>query len=91
MQTTPTWPDPQRPGHVYKEQGKYAEAEALYKRALAIREKALGADHPDVAETLYNLAVVYRPQGKYADAEALYKRALAIREKALGPDHPDVA
>jgi CHAT domain-containing protein/tetratricopeptide (TPR) repeat protein len=76
---------------VYWEQAKYAEAEGLFKRALAIREKALGADHPDVAEILYNLATVYRPQGKYADAEGLHKRALAIREKALGKDHPDVA
>ena len=54
---------------VYKEQGKYAEAEALYKRALEIKEKALGADHPAVAMTLNNLAVLYQGQAKYADAE----------------------
>src|SRR5262245_41690254 len=36
-------------------EGKYSEAEGLYKRALAIREKALGASHPDVAQTLNNL------------------------------------
>jgi len=30
-------------------QGKYADAEGLYRRALAISEKARGADHPDVA------------------------------------------
>ena len=29
----------------YGNQGKYADAEGLYKRALAIREKALGANH----------------------------------------------
>ncbi len=33
---------------LYQAQGRYAEAEPLYKRALAIREKALGPDHPDV-------------------------------------------
>jgi CHAT domain-containing protein len=76
---------------VYRAQGKYADAEGLYKRALAISEKALGAGHPDVALTLNNLANVYDNQGKYADAEGLYKRALAIREKALGKDHPQVA
>jgi tetratricopeptide (TPR) repeat protein len=76
---------------VYKEQGRHAEAEALYKRALAISEKALGPDHPEVAESLNNLAELYGAQGRYADAEPLYKRALAIREKALGPDHPEVA
>ena len=33
---------------LYKNLGKYAEAEPLYSRALAIREKALGPDHPEV-------------------------------------------
>ena len=54
-------------------------------------ERALGPDHPNVATSLNNLAVLYKTQGRYADAEPLYKRSLAIREKALGPDHPDVA
>ena len=31
---------------VYQAQGKYREAEGLYKRALAIKEQALGANHP---------------------------------------------
>ena len=70
-------------------QGRYAEAEPLYKRALAISEKALGPEHPDVAIRLNNLAVLYWAQGRYAEAEPLLKRALAIREKALGLDHPD--
>ena len=76
---------------LYRNQGRYAEAEPLYKRALAIHEKALGPDHPDVATALNNLAELYRYQGRYAEAEPLYKRSLAIVEKALGPDHPDVA
>ena len=75
----------------YRLQGRYAEAEPLYKRSLAIREKALGPEHPRVATTLNNLAVLYQAQGKYADAEPLYKLALAIWEKALGPEHPHVA
>ena len=62
-----------------------------YKKALAITEKALGPEHPDVATSLNNLAALYESQGRYAEAEPLYKRALAIREKALGPEHPDVA
>ena len=75
---------------LYRAQGRYADAEPLYKRSLAIREKELGPDHPDVAQTLNNLAELYRAQGRYADAGPLYKRSLAIWEKALGPDHPDV-
>ncbi len=77
-------------GGVRYAQGKYAEAEPLYKRSLAIREKALGPEHPDVGQGLNNLAELYRTQGKYAEAAPLHKRALAIREKALGPEHPDV-
>jgi CHAT domain-containing protein/tetratricopeptide (TPR) repeat protein len=72
-------------------QGRYADAEPLFKRSLAIREKALGPNHPDVATSLNNLAGLYLNQGRYADAEPLFKRSLAISEKALGPDHPDVA
>ena len=78
-------------GMVYDAQGKYAKAEPHYRRALAIREKALGPDHPDVATSLNNLAALSYAQGKYAEAEPHFRRALAIQEKALGPDHPDVA
>ena len=57
---------------LYKEQGRYADAEPLYKRLLAIREKALGRDHPDVMQSLNNLADLYSAQGRNADAEPLY-------------------
>jgi tetratricopeptide (TPR) repeat protein len=73
------------------DQGRYAEAEPLYKRALRIDEKALGPEHPDVAIDLNNLAELYRAQGHYAEAEPLYQRSLAILEGALGPEHPHVA
>jgi hypothetical protein len=56
-------------------------AEPLFKRSLAIREKALGPDHPDVATSLDMLAILYKRQGRYADAEPLHKRSLAIGEK----------
>src|SRR5262249_17977601 len=36
--------------------GDYAGAEPLYRRSLDIREKALGPDHPDTANSLNNLA-----------------------------------
>jgi hypothetical protein len=62
-----------------------------YERALAINEKAYGRDHPKVATSLNNLALLYKTQGQYTQAEPLYKRSLAIGEKALGPGHPDVA
>ena len=64
-------------------EGLKAEVEA--------RERTVGPDHPDVATSLNNLAVLYLDQGQYAQAEPLYQRSLAIWEKALGPEHPNVA
>ncbi len=43
--------------------GKYDEAEPLYRRALAIREKALGPQHPDTATSINNLAGLLASQG----------------------------
>ncbi|KAH0514059.1 Kinesin light chain 1 [Microtus ochrogaster] len=74
-----------------RDQNKYKDAANLLNDALAIREKTLGRDHPAVAATLNNLAVLYGKRGKYKEAEPLCKRALEIREKVLGKDHPDVA
>jgi tetratricopeptide (TPR) repeat protein len=71
-------------------EGKKKEAEQLYRRALSIKEKILGADHPDVAMTLNNLAVFYKSCKRYDRAESLYKRSISIFEKALGPTHPKV-
>ena len=71
--------------------GQYDEAEPLFRRALAIGEKTLGPNHPDVATWLSNLASLLYAQGNYLDAEPLYRRALAIGEKTLGPDHQNIA
>jgi Tfp pilus assembly protein PilF len=48
----------------------------------------LGSEHPDIAQSLNNLAGLYRKQGKDEQAEPLFQRALAIDEKVFGPDHP---
>jgi CHAT domain-containing protein len=63
----------------------------LYKRSLAIWEKVLGPEHPDVATSLNNIALLYYTTGRYGEAAPLLQRSLAILEKALGPEHPDVA
>ena len=78
-------------GFYLVDQARYGEAELMYRRALSMREKTLGTDHPDVANSLNNLAQLYDSEGKYDEAEPLYRRALAIREQSLGSDHPSVA
>jgi len=76
---------------VYFNQGDYRNAEALFRRSLAIDERALDAQHPGLAVRLVGLAEVLRLTGQYAEAEPLYERAQSIRERALGSSHPDVA
>lgn len=69
-----------------RQQGQLAEAERLYLRSLAIREKEQGPNHPDVATTLNNLAGLKAAQGNYEAAQPLLERTLAIRETAFGSD-----
>jgi CHAT domain-containing protein/Tfp pilus assembly protein PilF len=71
--------------------GKYDEALSHFERALAILERRLGPDHPDVSKSINGLAIIHTYKGEYSKAESLFQRALAIREKAFGPEHPDVA
>jgi tetratricopeptide (TPR) repeat protein len=80
----------QQAGQLY-DAGKYSQAIPLLERALAISEKVLGKEHPDVATSLNNLALPYQAQGSYEKAEPLFVRSLAISEKVLGKEHPDVA
>ncbi len=68
---------------LYHQQGEYAEAERLYLRSLAIREKALGPDHVDVATSLNNLVELYQAQDKNLDAEPLLLQLEAIRRRAI--------
>ena len=71
-------------GGIYETQGRYSEAESVYRRSLGIAEKVLGSDHPDVGTALNNLANLYQAQGRFAEAGLLHQRSLSIREKALG-------
>jgi tetratricopeptide (TPR) repeat protein len=58
---------------------------------LALRHQLLGEKHPDIAQSMNNLAVLYLSQGKYSEAEPLLIQALALWRKLLGEEHPHVA
>ena len=75
-------------GYYLKQRADLAGAEPFYRRALAIREKALGPEHPDTATSLNNLAGLLHAEGDFAAADPLYRRALVIRETVQGPEHP---
>jgi tetratricopeptide (TPR) repeat protein len=75
----------------FRTRASFAEAEALYRRALEIDEATFGPDHPNVASALNNLAVLLDERHGVHESEPLRRRALAIAEKAHGPKHPQVA
>src|SRR5260370_5842835 len=78
-------------GWYLAERVRYAEAELLLQRSLAICEQQLGLEHLDTASSASTLGWFYGLQGKHAAAEPLYQRDLAIRELHVGPLHPDTA
>jgi CHAT domain-containing protein len=76
---------------LHDEVGAFAEAESLYLAAVANRERALGPQHPGVAQVVMEVATFYVKHGKHDQAEKLLQRTLAILEKAFKPDHETFA
>jgi tetratricopeptide (TPR) repeat protein len=72
-------------------QGREAEAEPLFRRALEIRAELLRDTHPDTAESYRDLAGSLTRLGRPADAEPLLRRSLEIRAELLGDRHPETA
>lgn len=75
----------------YQVVDRIEEAEGLFRRAIAIKEAALGADHYDVGISYCNLAGLLRQQKRLDEAETLFNRDLDLTVRALGPEHPYVA
>ncbi|HRQ41353.1 MAG TPA: FxSxx-COOH system tetratricopeptide repeat protein, partial [Chloroflexota bacterium] len=71
--------------------GNLMAARPYSERALSIREKVLGPEHPHTAASLNNLGALLQTIGDYQGARPYYERALSIYEKVLGPEHPHTA
>jgi CHAT domain-containing protein len=66
-------------------------ARGFFSRALALRESAVGPDHPEVAATLSLIAAAWDYEGRWTEALPLEERSLAIRVRLRGERHPSVA
>ena len=73
--------------NIYRFEKKYIESEDLYLKAIAIKEKKLGA-HPDLAHLKKGLAQLYMEMGKTADVEKLLLSAYDINKRKLGEKNP---
>ena len=62
-----------------------------YQRALALREKALGPVHVDVASSLLDVAASNRGLRDYAAAEATLRRSVEVYSATSGKDNPRTA
>ncbi|GAB5537799.1 MAG: serine/threonine-protein kinase [Rubricoccaceae bacterium] len=71
-----------------RRQGRYNEAEPLYRESIALKRRLLGDDHPAVATSLNNLGVMFGIAGRYDEVGPLLEEALAIRRARYGDVHP---
>src|SRR5205085_1773488 len=71
---------------VLRDQGKPVEAAKLFRDALTIRQKHLGAGDPALVTSLAELTASLLASKQFADAEPFARECLALREKNL-PDH----
>jgi tetratricopeptide (TPR) repeat protein len=78
-------------GYYLYDRARYTEAERLYRSSLSITELLHGADAPEVAIRLSNLAGLLQATNRLEEAEPLKRQALEIDERAYDSDHPNVA
>jgi hypothetical protein len=71
--------------------GQLSSAAELLRDVARIQEAELGPVHPDLANTLNNLAIIAEKTERFDEAETCYRRAAAIASASLPADHPMVA
>ncbi len=67
------------------------DAETLLRRALALAEEKLGADHPSTAVCLNNLGDFLSQNRRFEEAEPVLRRAVEAKEKLHGADALETA
>jgi len=66
----------------YYNEGRYIEAELLFKRLIVVQKKLFSQDHPEkIATTFKTLSYLYIKKGNYTEAKKMEARAKAIMTK----------
>ena len=71
--------------NIARERGELDRALALHREAMQLDRARTGADHPDQARHLHNIAGVLRRLDRRDEAREHYRRALDLEERWLGP------
>ncbi|MEL6468186.1 MAG: tetratricopeptide repeat protein [Cyanobacteria bacterium J06623_4] len=71
-------------------QGRYGEAERLYRQSLTLSVRRYGDSHFALVTGLEDLATFYHKQARYAEAEPLCRQLLKVRSQHQPPCHPDI-
>ncbi|KAF7173406.1 hypothetical protein CNMCM6106_007488 [Aspergillus hiratsukae] len=69
--------------------GRYQEAEVLYKKLMEINQERNVPGHSSTLTSMANLASTYRYQGRWNEAEKLEVQVMETSKTVLGAEHPD--
>ncbi len=61
-----------------RQQGRYPDAEPLYKQAMVVNDKAFGPLHKELIPVLDNYAKMLRAAGRTGEADKMEQKAKAI-------------
>lgn len=64
--------------------GNNLETRDFLQRALALKDEALGPNHPDVAVAMVNLSDALKHLGRYAEQQCLLEKAVKIQKSSRG-------
>ncbi|MGD8277298.1 MAG: serine/threonine-protein kinase, partial [Gemmatimonadota bacterium] len=78
-------------GYIRHDQGRYPEAESLYRAALAVQRDRLGPNHPNTLTTTSNLGFLLQLLGRFEAADSALQAVLSARRRIFGERHARVA
>jgi non-specific serine/threonine protein kinase/serine/threonine-protein kinase len=76
-------------GEVYMNLGLYPQADSLCAKALEIRRRVLGPEHPDTLHSMNTLGSLYGLLDRHDEAVRIASEALDLERRVLGAEHPE--
>src|SRR5262249_47343809 len=71
--------------------GRLDEAQKLYFKSLAVRQRVWGFTDPAEAAIIYKIGDIHLKKGRLDEADVCYKRGITLLSKRLGPGTYELA